>query len=146
MMSISLNKKKDAPKRLSTAEHEAALMDPSYQALVAEVIALQEALCYEYGSLVASSRAADPKFDDFRRLSSKQYNLKTALIQKRLREQYDAFFAMSTCFVGPPPPPPPFIVDRVREEEEEEDDASRSLFVPQQDSLATSSTSSSLCS
>jgi hypothetical protein len=158
MMCISLNKKKDAPKRISTAQHRAALMDPSYQALAAEVTALHEALCHEYGSLVASSRAADPRFDDFRRLTSKQYSLRATLIRKRFGEEYNAFFETTTCLVAPPPPPPPPpppIVEGLREDEDHEDhdndegeeqgDSSQSLFVPQQD-LATPSASSSLFS
>lgn len=139
MMCISLNKRQDAPKKISTAEHEAALMDSGYQALVAEVMALHEALCQEYGSLVASSRAADPRFDDFRRLTYKQYSLKATLIRKRFGEEYDAFFKTTTCLVAPPPPS---IAMKGLREHEEEGDSSQSLFVVPQRDLATSSASS----
>lgn len=103
MMSISLNRKVDAPTRISDAGYTDVLADLALTALEREFSTIQAAICSEHSSVIAASRAYDPRFEEYRSLFDRRRNLKTSLIQKKFREEYTAFFAQVGCTMEPAP-------------------------------------------
>jgi hypothetical protein len=97
MMSISINKKDDAPTRISDAGYEEALSDTNYIKLAAELATLQATLCAAHGSIAAASRASDANFEVYRSLYSRCLGLKKSLLQKKFKQEYRDFFSKAQC-------------------------------------------------
>ena len=100
-MSISLNKKEDAPTRISDAGYADVLADPALTALDRAFSTIAANLCSEHGSIVAASRAHDPRFEEYRSVSIQRRVLKASLIRKRFKEEYAAFFTQAACPQAP---------------------------------------------
>jgi hypothetical protein len=101
VMGISLNRKDDAPTRVSEAGYAEVLSDPALTALHTAFLAIEAALKSEHGSAAAASRAHDPRFEEYRTLSNERRTLKASLMQRKFKEEYAAFFAQSACPMSP---------------------------------------------
>jgi len=101
MMSIGLNRKDNAPTRISNAGYADVLADPALAALTIAFSAMEATLRSEHGSAVAASRMHDPRFEEYKSLLDQRRRLRDSLIRKRFKEEYMAFFAQAACPQAP---------------------------------------------
>jgi hypothetical protein len=97
LMSISLNRKEDAPTRVSQAGLDEILADPAVVALEKARSDNFTALTTEHGSLAAAGRASDPRMEDYRSAYNEHKELVESLMRKKFAEEYKDFFATASC-------------------------------------------------
>lgn len=104
MMSVGLNKKNNAPTRVSESSYAAVLASPSYVALQSEVQSLSDNILADHCSIAAASRSGDPRFQEYQHIYYKLDSLKRSLIQREFPKEYDAFFVETGCSQDPVEP------------------------------------------
>jgi hypothetical protein len=97
MMSIGLNRKDNAPTRISNAGYADVFADLALTALTISFSAMEVTLRSEHGSALAASRMHDPRFEEYKSLLDQRRRLWDSLIRKRFKEEYMAFFAQAAC-------------------------------------------------
>jgi hypothetical protein len=97
MLRVGLNRRPDAPTKISEIGLAAVLAHPQLVELCNARSELTTALQNKHGSIAAASRSDDPEFQAWKKAQSAHEHLRKALVHKRFLAEYKEFFVQAAC-------------------------------------------------